>query len=236
MRVEIWGDLVCPWCYIGEARFERALAGFPHRDQIEVDHRSFELDPGRDRSRTESVEQMLVKKYGPRAREMEQQVAELARSEGLGYRTDRQVGNTFDAHRLLHLAKEHGVQHELITALFQANFAQARSLFDHDALQDLATQTGLDADAVRQVLADPTRYADAVRADEQTAADLGATGVPFFVIDGRYGISGGQSADTFARALRQAWDSRTPSTIEDGETCAPDDSCAVPAPTGPPSA
>jgi predicted DsbA family dithiol-disulfide isomerase len=207
--VEIWSDVVCPWCYIGKARFEKALAGFEHRDEVEVEYRSFELDPGRDKHDVEPVRQMLTEKYGPQAHEMEQRVAGLAQGEGLGYRVDREVGSTFDAHRLLHLAREHGLEHELLTAIFEANFADARPLFTGDTLLDVATAVGLGKDDVRQVLDDPTAYADAVRQEEREAAALGATGVPFFVIDRRYGVSGGQSTEVFTRALQEAWQTVT---------------------------
>ncbi|MET0235215.1 MAG: DsbA family oxidoreductase [Kibdelosporangium sp.] len=204
MRVEIWSDVICPWCYIGKARFDAALAEFEHRDEVEVVFRSFELDPGRDT--IESVEDMLTSRYGPQAREMEQNVAALARGEGLGYRTDREVGNTFEVHRVLHLARAHGLESELMTALFRANFAEARSLFTGDTLLDVAVGAGLDKADVRRVLDDPAAYADDVRQDEREAAQLGARAVPFFVLDRRVGVSGGQSAEVFGQALRQAWD------------------------------
>ena len=240
MRVEVWGDIVCPWCYIGKARFENALDGFEHRDQIEVEYRSFELEPGRDRTDiepvepVEPVEQMLRSKFGPQGPGMDRQVAELARSEGLDYRTDRQVGNTLDVHRLVHLAREHNLQHRFITAAFHTNFAQARTLFTTSALTELALGVGLDAHEVGQVLDDPTAYTAAVRAEEQRATDLGATGVPFFLIDGRHAVSGGQSADAFACALRQAWTSRPQSGTdqEAGALCSPDGTCAVPTASG----
>jgi predicted DsbA family dithiol-disulfide isomerase len=203
--VEIWSDVVCPWCYIGKARFEKALAGFEHRDEVQVEYRSFELDPTREKHQIDAVQDMLARKFGPQAHEMEQRVAELARSEGLGYRLDRQVGSTFDAHRVLHLAREHGLENELVTAIFEANFAEAQPLFTGDTLLEVAVKAGLDEDETRRVLGDPAAYADAVRQEEQEAAALGATGVPFFVIDRRYGISGGQPTEVFAQALQQAW-------------------------------
>lgn len=209
MRVEIWGDLVCPWCYIGTARFEQALARFEHREQVTVEHRSFELDPGREPGRTEPVERMLAQRYGPQAAQMEQQVADLARGEGLGYRTDREVGSTLDAHRLLHLAKEQGLQQRLLDVLFEANFAEAESIFTPDALAALAERAGLDGQRARRVLADPDAYLDAVRADQREAARLGARAVPFFVLDGRHSVSGGQPAAAFAQALETAWAGRT---------------------------
>ncbi|MFE0178333.1 DsbA family oxidoreductase [Streptomyces sp. NPDC059002] len=232
MRVEIWSDIACPWCYVGKARFEKALAAFPHRDGVEVVHRSFELDPGRAKGDTAPVITMLTKKYGmseEQAREGERRLGENAASEGLGYRTEgRDHGNTFDMHRLLHLAKEHGRQDELIGLLYRANFAEERSVFEDDErLVELAVAAGLDADEARAVLADPEKYAADVRTDEREAAELGANGVPFFVLDRTYGVSGAQPADVFTQALEQAWSNRSPlTTLADG-ACGPD-GCAVP--------
>ncbi|MFD0142044.1 MULTISPECIES: DsbA family oxidoreductase [unclassified Streptomyces] len=212
MRVEIWSDIACPWCYIGKARFEKGLAEFAHRDEIEVVHRSFELDPNRPKGDTAPVIDMLAKKYGrtlDEARAMEAHVASNAHSEGLGYRTEgRDHGNTFDIHRLLHLARERGRQNELLDLAYRANFAEERSVFDGETLARLGVEAGLDETEVRTVLADETAYADAVRADEREAAELGANGVPFFVLDRRYGISGGQPAEVFTQALEQAWQGR----------------------------
>jgi len=212
MRVEIWSDIACPWCYIGKARFEKGLAAFAHRDEVEVVHRSFELDPNRAKGETGPVVPMLAKKYGrtiEEAQAMEEHVASNARSDGLDYRTEgRDHGNTFDIHRLLHLAKARGRQSELLDLAYRANFAEERSVFDAETLVTLAVEAGLDETEVRTVLADETAYADAVRADEREAAELGANGVPFFVLDRRYGISGGQPAEVFTQALEQAWASR----------------------------
>ncbi|NKQ26523.1 DsbA family oxidoreductase [Streptomyces galbus] len=236
MRVEIWSDIACPWCYVGKARFEKALAAFPHRDQVEVVHRSFELDPGRAKDDVQPVITMLSRKYGlseEQARAGEDNLGAQAAAEGLPYRTrGRDHGNTFDLHRLLHLAKEHGRQDELIQVLYRANFAEERSLFTEgdERLVALAVEAGLDADAVRAVLADPAAYADEVRADEREAAELGAGGVPFFVLDRRYGVSGAQPAEVFAQALTQAWGERSPLTLldqGDADVCGPD-GCAVP--------
>lgn len=236
MRVEIWSDIACPWCYVGKARFEKGLAGFAHRDEVEVIHRSFELDPGRAKGETEQVIDMLAQKYGrtrEQARGMEANVAANAQAEGLGYRTEgRDHGNTFDIHRLLHLAKARGRQDELLTRVYRANFAEERSVFDDSVLAALAVEAGLDGDEARAVLADPEAYADDVRADESEAARLGASAVPFFVLDRRYGISGGQPAEVFAQALEQAWkDREVPGLIQaggDAEACDADGSCDVP--------
>ncbi|MFK4867324.1 DsbA family oxidoreductase [Streptomyces sp. CSMPJR101] len=236
MRVEIWSDIACPWCYVGKARFEKALAAFPHRDQVEVVHRSFELDPGRAKGDIQPVITMLTKKYGMSAAQAqagEENLGAQASAEGLAYRTEgRDHGNTFDMHRLLHLAKRHSRQDELIQILYRANFAEERSVFAEgdDRLVELAVEAGLDADEVRRVLADPEAYADDVRADEREAAQLGATGVPFFVLDRAYGVSGAQPAEVFTQALTQAWGDRSPLTLldtGDADACGPD-GCAVP--------
>ncbi|MFF0052846.1 DsbA family oxidoreductase [Streptomyces microflavus] len=236
MRVEIWSDIACPWCYIGKARFEKGLAEFAHRDEVEVVHRSFELDPGRAKGQTEQVIDMLATKYG-RTREeaasMEANVAANAQAEGLGYRTEgRDHGSTFDIHRLLHLAKARGRQDELLTLAYRANFAEERSVFDDDVLLALAVEAGLDADEARVVLADPEAYADEVRADEREASELGANAVPFFVLDRRYGISGGQPSEVFVQALEQAWKDRPVTTLTtvggDAEACDTDGACEVP--------
>nr|WSZ18158.1 DsbA family oxidoreductase [Streptomyces canus] len=238
MRVEIWSDIACPWCYVGKARFEKALEAFPHRDGVEVVHRSFELDPGRDKGDVQPVLAMLSKKYGmseAQAQAGEENLGAQAAAEGLAYRTrDRDHGNTFDLHRLLHLAKEQGRQDELVQIFYRANFAEERSLFTEgdERLVELAVEAGLDADEVRKVLADPTAYADDVRADEREAAELGANGVPFFVLDRTYGVSGAQPAEVFTQALTQAWGNRSPlKLIDQGDTsaeaCGPD-GCAVP--------
>lgn len=239
MRVEIWSDIACPWCYVGKARFEKALDAFPHRDEVEVVHRSFELDLGRAKGDIQPVLKMLTKKYGmseAQAQAGEENLGAQAAAEGLAYRTrDRDHGNTFDMHRLLHFAKERGRQDELIGLLYKANFAEERTVFnDDERLVELAVAAGLDADASREVLADPKAYADEVRADEREAAELGANGVPFFVLDRKYGVSGAQPAEVFAQALTQAWGERPPlKLIQDGaadaEACGPD-GCAVPQP------
>ncbi|MEU6622389.1 DsbA family oxidoreductase [Streptomyces litmocidini] len=233
MRVEIWSDIACPWCYIGKARFEKGLAAFAHRDDVEVVHRSFELDPNRAKGDTGPVLEMLAKKYGrtlDEARAMEAHVASNAHSEGLAYLTDgRDHGNTFDIHRLLHLAKERGRQSELLDLAYRANFAEERSVFDDGTLVALGVEAGLDEAEVRAVLADGSAYADAVREDEREAAELGATGVPFFVLDRRYGVSGGQPAEVFTQALEQAWQGRVLQPVgSDAEVCGPDGACEVP--------
>lgn len=236
MRVEIWSDIVCPWCYIGKARFEAGLAAFAHRGDVEVVHRSFELDPKAPAATDVPVLDMLATKYGvsrAQAEAMEARVADAAAEEGLDYRSDRIHGNTFDLHRLLHLGRAHGVQEALLDAFYRANFAEARPLGDPAVLREIAVGAGLPSEEVARVLADPGAYAQEVRAEEREAAELGATGVPFFAIDRRYGISGGQPAELFREALERAYadgaDLSQPAGDEAGEApvCG-DDGCAVP--------
>ncbi|AZS71180.1 protein-disulfide isomerase [Streptomyces lydicus] len=236
MRVEIWSDIACPWCYIGKARFEAGLAAFAHRDDVEVVHRSFELDPKAPAATDVPVLDMLATKYGvsrAQAEAMEARVADAAAGEGLDYRSDRIHGNTFDLHRLLHLGRAHGVQEALLDAFYRANFAEARLLGDPAVLREIAVGAGLPAEEVARVLADPEAYAEEVRAEEREAAELGATGVPFFVIDRRYGTSGGQPAEVFREALERAYadGAELSQPAGDEARAAPvcgDDGCAVP--------
>ncbi|HEV7933702.1 MAG TPA: DsbA family oxidoreductase [Actinomadura sp.] len=207
MRVDIWSDIVCPWCYIGKRRFETGLAAFAHRDRVEVVYHSFELDPEHPKGRTVRALDLLTSKHGmshAQAEAAEAQVAATAAAEGLPFVSDRPHGNTFDVHRLLHLAKDRGLQRETLALVNRALWAEQRPVFDPGSLVPPAVEAGLDANEVRRVLAGDD-YAQAVRADERQARALGITGVPFYVLDGRYGISGAQSAEVFTRGLEQAW-------------------------------
>ncbi|QKG20317.1 DsbA family oxidoreductase [Actinomadura verrucosospora] len=208
MRVEIWSDVICPWCYIGKRQFERALGGFEHRDQVEIAYRAFQLDPSYPVGKTEDVAEMLSAKYGmtrEQAVDMNRQMVERAAGVGLEYHLEGgQAGNTADAHRLVHLAGEQGVQGEVVEALFKAHFTDRRSVFDRDSLVGVAAEAGLDAASAREVLASG-KFTAEVEADQREAQRLGATGVPFFVIDRRYGVSGAQPAEAFAQALDRAW-------------------------------
>ncbi|MET7526518.1 DsbA family oxidoreductase [Streptomyces sp. NPDC005248] len=211
MRVEIWTDIACPWCYIGKARFERALAAFDHHDDVEVVHRSFELNPKAENGTTPIIDAVAAQYGRTRGQQVarEEYAASEARAEGLGFMVGARVhGNTFDVHRLLHFAKARGLQVELMDLAFRVNFADERSIYDRATLVSLAVEVGLDEAEVRQVLADAEAYAEEVRADERQAAELGAGGVPFFVLDRQYGVSGLQSIELFSQALEQAWQNR----------------------------
>jgi predicted DsbA family dithiol-disulfide isomerase len=208
VRVDVWSDIICPWCYLGRRRFEQALAGFEHRDRVEVVHHSFQLDPSYPAGHTEPSTEMLSRKYGmgvEEAAQMEARMEQTAADEGLEYHMDGlHIGNTADAHRLVHLALSHGLQDAMVERLFKAHFTDRRSVFSHDSLVALAVEVGLDAAEVRAVL-ESDRYAAEVDEDAATAARLGANGVPFFVIDMRYGVSGAQPTELFTQALTEAW-------------------------------
>jgi predicted DsbA family dithiol-disulfide isomerase len=208
MQVEIWSDVVCPWCYLGKRRFERALESFDHRDEVSVVYRSFELDPSAPAEVSTPTVELLASKYemtAEQARDAQRQMEQRAAGDGLEFRmSDLRSGNTRDAHRLLHLAKERGRQAELAERLHRAYFTEQASIFDHASLTGLAVEAGLDRDEVTRVLASD-EYGDAVDTDEAMAQALGATGVPLFVIDRRYGISGAQPPEVIVRALDQAW-------------------------------
>lgn len=208
LTVEIWSDIVCPWCYIGERRFEKALEQFAHRDQVEIIWRSYQLDPRTPRGSKEKTLDMLSSKYGiskAEAAMMEQRVASQAQSEGLPMSSERYTANTFDAHRLLHYAASKGKQEELLHALFAAHFADNEIVDNIDTLVKIASEHGLDGAEVRQVL-ESDAYSAEVRADLQRAASFGITGVPFFVLNEEFGVSGGQPSEVFAHALQHAWE------------------------------
>jgi predicted DsbA family dithiol-disulfide isomerase len=210
MRVDIWSDVICPWCYVGKARFEKALSSFAHRDEVEVVYHSFELDPSYPKDSRETTFAMLGRKYGMSeadARAAESRVAGLAEAEGLGFRPERPVGNTFDIHRVLHLGLAKGVQAQLLNGVNEAYFGQGRQVFDRDVITEIASETGLDATAAGDVI-DGDAYAEDVRRDELQARQLGVSGVPFFVFDMALGVSGAQPTETFDSALQQAWERR----------------------------
>jgi predicted DsbA family dithiol-disulfide isomerase len=209
MKVEIWSDIACPWCYVGKRRFESALRQFEHASEVEVVWRSFELDPDAPRSHAESQDEILAKKYGmpvERARAMNERMTGEAAKEGLDFHFDRvRVGNTFDAHRLVHLAAESGRAEAMKERLMRAYFTEGESVAEPDILVRLGTEVGLDPARVREVVTSDA-YASDVRADEQRARAFGISGVPFFAIDERYGVSGAQTPDVLLGALRQAYD------------------------------
>jgi predicted DsbA family dithiol-disulfide isomerase len=207
VRVEIWSDVVCPWCYIGKRRFEKALARFDHSDEVEVVWRSFQLHPEHPKGVREPLEESLAAKIGgtvEQVRAMNDHVKTLAAAEGLYYDFESYtLVNTFDAHRLTHLAKAHGLGAELHERFLRAQLIEGEVLDDADTLVRLSAEIGVPEDDARQVLEDDDYTAD-VNEEIRELRALGGNGVPFFVIDRRYGISGAQSTEVFLRALETA--------------------------------
>jgi predicted DsbA family dithiol-disulfide isomerase len=208
LTVEIWSDVVCPWCYIGKRRFEAALEAFEHRDEVTVMWRSFELDPAAPSAVEGTATERLAAKYGmsiERAEGLHRDMTERAAAEGLEFRFDlAQSGNTFDAHRLIHLAATYGHQAAAKERLMRAYFTEGAAISDPETLIGLMAEAGVDAGEARDVLL-TDRFAEDVREDEQLAGQLGIQGVPFFVLDRRFGVSGAQPPEALVQALERAW-------------------------------
>jgi predicted DsbA family dithiol-disulfide isomerase len=231
LRLDIWSDIACPWCYIGKRHLEEALSTFEHADDVEIHWRAFELDPNapRVRDRAQTYAERIAKKYGVSTAQGEQMIARVidagARA-GLAFDYDRVTpGNTFDAHRLLHWAHELGKQDDLKERMLRGYMTEGAAIGERDVLVTLAGDIGLDTTEARAVL-ESGRYTDEVRADERLARELGITGVPFFVMAGKLGVSGAQPAEVLHDALRKAWSEHAGKpaieTIADGAACGPD--------------
>ena len=207
MQVEIWSDIACPWCYIGKRRFELALVRFERRDEVDVVWRSFELDPGAPPEPEGDLAEALARKYGStveQVRERWTSMAALAAEDGLELNFERvRRGNTFDAHRVTHLAAAHGLGDRMVERLLRAHHTDGRLVSDRGVLQELAVEVGLPAGEVGETLASD-RYADDVRADERTAASLGISAVPFFVVDRAMGASGAHPPEILLQLLERA--------------------------------
>jgi predicted DsbA family dithiol-disulfide isomerase len=209
MLVEIWSDVVCPWCYVGKRNLEAALGEFDHADRVTVAWRSYELDPTTPARVELSMDEVLERKYGMTAEQASvanRQMTDLAAKVGLEYHLDRvQIGNTFDAHRLIHLAAHEGKAGELKERLLGAYFTEGRAISDPVTLAELAGEVGLDPVRVADLLGGD-EFGTEVRADEARALELGSTGVPFFVFDERLLVPGAQPPDVLLRLLNRAWD------------------------------
>lgn len=206
MIIDIWSDVVCPWCFIGKRRLEKALSLFEHRDQVTIRHRAFQLQP--DITTTVDTKSYLAQKYQMAQEQVEQMqanVCAIADGEGLCYNLDGTLsGNTFDAHRLLLWSAEIGKQDALLEAMYSAYFEKSQPLFSREDLIAVCSQVGISATEVDEILSSDN-FSQEVIADRALAAQLGATGVPFFVIDMKYGISGAQPLEAFTQTLETAW-------------------------------
>ncbi|MEY2425875.1 MAG: hypothetical protein QOI61_1447 [Actinomycetota bacterium] len=233
MRVEIWSDIVCPWCFVGKRQFEKALAEFEHADDVEVVWRAYELDPRAPEVREGTYAERIARKYGLEvgaARAAISRIITAGADAGIEFKFETiRPGNTFDAHRLVHLGAARGLQGAVKERFLEATFFEGEAIGTRDALQRLAVQAGLDADEVAEVLGGDA-YAEEVRVDERVAHSLGVTGVPFFLVDDAYGIPGAQEPSVFLNILRRAW-SETHRDMEvvaaAGDVCDDDEVCEI---------
>lgn len=235
MKVEIWSDVMCPFCYIGKRRFEQALSEFPHKDDITVEWKSFQLDPDLQSQPDKTVSAYLAERKGwslDQAKQANDHVTRMAAQAGLTYKLDKAiVANSFDAHLFSHYAATKGKGDAAEESLFRAYFTEGKNIADHETLAQLGTSIGLDAAEVKQALATPSAFAAAVEQDIYEAQQIGVRGVPFFVLDRKFAVSGAQPAATFLEAITKAYEGwgkenkiSTPEN-NDGEVCTPDGEC-----------
>lgn len=239
MKIEVWSDYVCPFCYIGKRRLEMALEQFAHKDQVQVEFKSFELDPNAPSYTEQGIYEALAAKFGAseqQVREMNKGLIQQAAELGLTFNYEEmKPTNTFNAHRLNKFAQTIGKEKELTEKLLHAYFTDSKNVGDIEILADLAETSGIDRNQALEVLNDETAFANDVRNDERTAHQIGVTGVPFFVVNEKYSISGAQPLETFKSALEQIWEEENPKPKfqelsfdgGNGAVCT-DDGCEVP--------
>ena len=234
MEVEIWSDVMCPFCYIGKRKFEAALAEFPGKDQVAITWKSFQLSPHMVTDPAKNIHQYLAEHKGislQEAERMNDYVTDMAAQVGLAYRFDQAiVANSMKAHRFSHYAKTQGKQDEAEERLFSAYFTEGKNTDDLDTLVALGEEIGLDGAEVRTVL-ESDKYTEAVRTDIYEAQQVGVRGVPFFAFDRKYGVSGAQDSQVFLQTLQKSFDewkkeNVSPIEVIDGPACAPGEDCA----------
>ena len=232
MKVEIWSDVMCPFCYIGKNNFEKALENLPFKDQIEVEWKSFQLDPVLDPKETKTTfEYFKEKKNFPeaQAQQMIGQVTQMGKGAGIDFQFDKAlITNTFSAHKLLHLAKKYNKSNEMEEALFIAHFIDGKNVGDLETLISLAGSLGIDKEEVKNILTSEEFDYD-VNQDILEARNNGITGVPFFILNGKYAVSGAQPVELFANALQQTYDETvTPfKNLSNGENSCDADGCSI---------
>ena len=228
MNVEIWSDVMCPFCYIGKRKFEKALAQFPHKDKVNVIWKSFQLDPTTITDPTLNTIDNLAQKKGWSKEQADQTIAHvtgIAKQVGLDFHFEKAVvANSLDAHRLSHLAKKYGKQNELEEKLFSAYFIDGKNTADFNTLLQIATELGLDKTEVSALLKSNT-YTNEVYHDIKQAQQIGVNGVPFFLLDNKYAVSGAQESETFLGALTKAYEEHLLKNNFETVTSSPSDSC-----------
>jgi len=216
VELEIWSDIACPWCYIGKRRLEKALAQFEHADEVAITWRSFELDPQAPAEREGELAAHIARKYGigvEQAREAQRGLTATALGEGLTFDfAAARSGNTFDGHRLVHLAARHGLQAAMKERLLRAYFTEGRLISDPRTLIETGVEVGVPADEIGELVISD-QFAAEVRADEQAAAELGISGVPTFIVERRVGVTGAQPPEMLLEMLRRGWAQRSAPAI-----------------------
>ncbi|PAU93909.1 disulfide bond formation protein DsbA [Aliifodinibius salipaludis] len=211
MKVEIWSDVMCPFCYIGKRRFENALKNFEYADEVKIKWRSFQLNPDMETDPNANINEYLAKAKGwslEQAQQMNQRVTDMAADEGLEYNMDQAVvANSYDAHRLAQFSKDRGKADEMEEALFNAYFTDGKNIADHQTLIGLAKDIGIDPTEAQSIL-ESDKYANAVDHDIQLAQNINITGVPFFLFDQKFGVSGARETEVFLKALKQSWNAQ----------------------------
>lgn len=215
MKIEIWSDYVCPFCYIGKRKLEEALAQFPHKDQVEIEFKSYQLDPDTPPYTGQDFYESMTKKFGSveQSKQMAAGVTEQAKLVGLNFHFDTmKPANTFDAHRLTKYAKEHGKDKVISEKLMYAYFTESKDIGDFETLASIAEEAGLDKEETLAFLQDKQAYATDVKNNLEEAKQLGITGVPFFIFNRKYALSGAQPTETFVQALNKVWEEEKPNT------------------------
>lgn len=233
MKIEIWSDVMCPFCYIGKRKLDTALAQFEDKDNIEVVWKSYQLDPSLQTQPDKTLEDMMTAKGFKlqQTRNMNGQATQMAKQVGLVYNLDKAIpANTFNAHRFIHFAKKDGKQNEAEEVLFRSYFTDGKNIDDYPTLIELGKEIGLDAVALKAALENGS-FAEEVKADMEEARQVGVSGVPFFVVNRKYGMSGAQDTNVFLQTLRKAfaeWRKENPETkleIIEGKVCTPEGKC-----------
>ncbi|MEW9675204.1 DsbA family oxidoreductase [Lentibacillus sp. L22] len=209
MKIEIWSDFVCPFCYMGKRRLENALAQFPHQDKVTLEYKSYELSPNAERNPGKTIHEQMAEKFGStidQAKSMNDKMAEQAAELGLTYNFDSmKPTNTLDAHRVAKYAAKQGKGKEMTERLLKAYFTDGKHIGDKETLKELAEEVGLEASAVNTLL-QTDDYLAKVQADEEEAKEIGVQGVPFFVFNEKYAVSGAQPAEVFSEVLDTVWE------------------------------
>lgn len=213
MKIEVWSDFVCPFCYLGKRHLEHALDQFPNKDEVEIVYRSFELDPNQPLYKGEKVEELLSKKYGMSiedALKSTEHIIREAKKVGLDYNFEEMKHtNTFDAHRLAKYGKTVGKEKQIVEKILHAYFIESKLISDHDTLIQIAESEGLDKKIVMEVLSDKTKFENEVRIDEKLARQKGITGVPYILINQKYVISGARPIEAFIETIKAAMEDET---------------------------